>query len=197
PVILGDQFRSNNILSKMLLRPAPKDAPFMLQTDAYETLGFKYLKENKIIEALECYRIALDSSIGFTMAIRSLGKSALLNQNEINHLNIPKNLENKLISSVGRLKNKINPGAYCSWVEELRIVEQQWMKLNQKDYGSKEYIELCLKTGRYKEALSNAKSLEDEKVIEKVKLVTPEEILDIEFLKGYIAKNFPESSMFR
>jgi len=71
------------------------------------------------------------------------------------------------------------------------------MKLNQKDYGSKEYIKLCLKTGRYKEALSNAKSLEDEKLIEKVKSVTPKEILDIEFLKGYITKNFPETSRFR
>lgn len=194
PVVLGDQFRTDGVLSRMLLRPAPEDAPFMLKSNAYETLGLKYVGKGELIPALECYRIALDSRTSFTAAMASIQESALLNNREIAQMNTSTDLEKKLVREIAKSWIIYDQAAYISWVEELRTTQKNWKKLNRENYGSAEYIEACLKIGKCKEALANAEELGDEKLIMRVKRVWPKEILDIKFLKKYIDDNHPESS---
>ncbi len=196
PGILGDQFRTDAILSGMILRPAPEHAPFILETDAYETLGLRYVKEKEIIPAMECYRIALNSRTSFARAIADLQGSALLNPGELEHL-ADSPLEDKLIASAIRLRKKYSQSAYTAWVEELRTAYKQWRDLNKTAYGSREYIEACLRIGEYKEAILLAKELGDKKLIRAVRAAKPEEILDLKFLKKYIRDNFPESTIGR
>src|SRR3989338_3565018 len=81
PAVLGNKFRTNEILSRMLLRRAPETAPFMLLTDAYEELGLRYAGEGSIIPALECYRIALQSRTSFARAMGLIQGKALHDEN--------------------------------------------------------------------------------------------------------------------
>ena len=59
PVLLGDQFRTNDILSRQLFREQPVSAPFMLSNSAYTKLGIRHLEKGQITPALESYKIAL------------------------------------------------------------------------------------------------------------------------------------------
>jgi len=195
PVILGDKFRTDSTLSKMLLRPEPEDAPFMLETDAYETLGLRYVREGLLVPALECYRIALDSRTSFVGAVAEIQENVLLNPNEIRHMDVSSDLEKKLVEEIAKSDGNHDQFAYASWVEELRTARKAWSELNRNNYGSREYVEACLKIGEYKEALSNAKDLRDKKLIRRVKQAIPNEILDIKFLRKFIDDNFPESTI--
>lgn len=197
PVILGDQFRIDDILSKMLLRRAPVDAPFMLAADAYEKLGLRYVTHDELVPALECYRIALDSRTSFTAAIASMGRSALLNPNEIKHLDLSTDLERKLVENVAKSGRTYDQQAYSSWLEGLKAARKQWLGLNKTAYGSKAYVEACLPVGEYQEALLNAQELGDKTLVRSVQRARPHEILDVKFLGKYIDDNFPESSMGR
>jgi hypothetical protein len=195
PMILGERFRIDGTLSKMLLRPAPEDAPFMLETDAYETLGEKYIDKGEWNPALECYRIALESRTSFAKFMAGIQGDALLSPNEIGHLDISTKMERGLLKWAMESGMRSDPSAYIKWVNELRIAKNNWENLNRNAYGSKEYVEACLRIGEYKEALSNAKNLNDRKLTRIVKQARPKEILDIGFLKKFIDDNFPESSI--
>ena len=198
PVVLGDEFRTNDVLSRMLLRPAPKDAPFILQSDAYETLGLKYVDEENLVPALECYRIALNSRTTFAMFMARIQEAALLNQHEIDHLDVSTDLERKLVEEVVKSNGKHDQVAYNTWVEELRTAQKTWLELDgSNNYGSRKYVEACLRIGEYERAIANAESLGDENLIRRVKRVIPKEILDIKFLTKYINDNFPESTFGR
>lgn len=197
PVILGDQFRTDAVLSKMLLRPAPEDAPSMLQADAYETLGLRYVSKGELIPALECYRIALDSRTEFARLIRGLGEGALLSKDEIAHMEISTDLEKRLIRQMTASQSTHDATAYRSWVEELRAARKRWLDLNHDAYDSREYVEACLKVGEYQQALLLAEKLGDIDLIGRVRGSQPEEILAVVFLKQYIKRNFPKSSFGR
>ena len=197
PMCLGEQFRTSEILSRMLLRPAPETAPFMLQADAYEKLGERYIRENKITPALECYRIALGSKTEFTAAIARLGSSALLNPHELEHLNLSTNLEKILMKEVMKSPQDSDQAAYSNWIEDLRVAQERWLDLNHKEYGSATYVEACLSIGKYEEARTNATKLGNQSLLQKVKDFIPVEILDVQFLKKYIDDNYPESTFGR
>ncbi len=192
PVVLGDRFRTDEVLSRMLLRPAPEEGPFMLKSNAYETLGLKYVDREELIPALECYRIALDSRTSFATAIARIQGSALLNQREIAHMDTSTDLEQKLVREVAKSRRIYDRVAYTSWVEGLRTDQKQWRKSNKEKFGSPEYVEACLKIGEYEQALLIAKDLGDKKLMKKVKQTQPKEILDVKFLKKYIDDNHPE-----
>jgi len=194
PIILGERFRVDSTLSKMLLRPAPEDAPFMLKADAYETLGKKYVKNGEWTPALECYRIALDSRTSFVKIMSRIQEHALLNQNEIGHLDLSTELEKGLMKWAMESGERCEPDAYFSWAEELRSSRKNWLESNKNNFASKEYVEACLKIGEYDQALIIAKRLKDQILIEKLKQAQPKEILDVGFLKKFIDDNFPEST---
>jgi len=196
PVTLGEQFRTNSILSKMLLRSPPVGAPFMLTTTAYETLGFKYFEEGEIIPALECYRIALDSRTSFVTFIAKIQKNVLLNQNELSHLELFTPLEEMLLKESYKSKFQPNPELYAKWIKELRTARKNWFELNHNDYGSEEYVKACLKVGEYEEAIHHARKLNKKELLEEVESAMPREILDVEFLRKYVDDNHPESSLF-
>lgn len=195
PVILGEQFRTDKVLSCMLLRPQPVDAPFMLRTEAYEELGMKYVSKGKTTPALECYRIALDSTTSFTKFIGDIQSCALINENELKHMDISSELEEKLLKEIVKLNTKVNLTSYESWVEEIRSKYQKWKSFSLNDQKSREYVETSLKIGKYEEAFYSAKELGDKKLIQKVKSATPKEILDVNFLDKHIHDNFPESTI--
>lgn len=198
PVVLGDQFRTDRILSKMLLRPAPEEGPFMVMKDAYEALGNKYLEKDKVRSALECYRIAMDSATGFAGFVSGIQESALLSPQEIRKMKIFSPLESRLIEKLIK-ERQADPEKYAQWVEELRAAKKAWGGLNmdRTTYGSREYVEACLAIGEYQEALSSAKVLRDRRLMDRVRQATPREFLDVKFLSCYMDDNQPESSIGR
>ncbi|AJF62006.1 TPA: hypothetical protein HA239_00440 [Candidatus Woesearchaeota archaeon] len=197
PAVLGNKFRTNEILSRMLLRRAPETAPFMLLTDAYEELGLRYAGEGSIIPALECYRIALQSRTSFARAMGLIQGKALHDENEIDHMTLSDSLEQRLVGLVAESEKEVDYVAYNSWIEELREAQKNWWRLNRTQHGSEKYIEACLKIGEYQEALASAEVLKDSNLIRKVKKAQPPEILDLDFLKKYINDNYPDSTIGR
>ena len=200
PVLLGDQFRTHPVLSRVLLRDAPVSAPFMLKREAYELLGVKYVEEGDLIPGLECYRIMLESATDFVEAMSRIQGSALLNQREVKKLGLASDLESELMRSCRKAKMKADPQKYADWVDQLKASKKEWLRLNQnnKTYGSAKYIEACLRIGLYEQAEACARNLKKRGVIQKVRDQTPDEILDTSFLHEYISANsanFPESTI--
>ena len=195
PVLLGDRFRNDPILKTMLLRPAPVTGPFMVQADAYEILGLQYIKKGEVVPALECYRISLESRTGFARAIQQVHTSALLTKEEIDHMSIHTSLEEKIARHILISNPLSNTKGYTEWIEDLRNARKEWNKLNKDFHGSPAYIEACIRIGRYEEAHSCAKTSGDTTIARRIKRETPKEILDIPFLKQYMRKHMPESTI--
>lgn len=194
PVVLGERFRTDDILSRMLLREAPVDGPFMLQTEAYETLGLRYLREGNMIAALECYRIALDSRTSFAGSIADIQEIALLNKKEIQQMTVATDLETKLVAGMVTPNGRTDLAVYTAWVEGLRTAHKHWRELNKRAYGSREYGEACLRIGMYEEAHHVARELRSRSMAQRVRELQPKEILDLRFLRKYIEDNLPEST---
>ncbi|MBU0980145.1 MAG: hypothetical protein KJ709_05035 [Nanoarchaeota archaeon] len=193
PARIGDQFRTDGTLRKMLLREAPVQAPSMLQTDAYETLGMRYLQSGDIMPAMECYRIATASRTGFITTIGSLKGAVLLSQVERRHMKSSSRLERELMTELRTQQQPYDLDAYSAWIEQLRDASQEWKRLNRESYGSREYVEACLRIGEYEEAFYSAEDLKEPGLVKKVRRATPKEMLDLEFLNHYLQENFPES----
>lgn len=192
PTNLGNAFRTDDILKKMLLRPSPVNGPFMAQIDAYKSLGAQYLATGDITPALECYRLVLSNRIQFSTGMYIIQKNILLDANEIKHLGTSTGLEGALRPHIICADREIT--AHTLWVDELRTARKEWLDLNHNDYGSKEYVEACLRIGRYEEAHTNAKRLDDEGLVERIELARPEEILDVTRLQSMVVNNTSESS---
>jgi hypothetical protein len=132
PVLLGNEFKTDKTLSKMLLREAPEDGPFMLMQEAYTLLGKRYIKNRELMPALECYKFALDNQTGFISFISSIQKNALLNPEEISHLKLYTPFEGSLMKEIAKKKNKINLNEYYSWLDNLRSLKKEYNKLQEK-----------------------------------------------------------------
>lgn len=195
PVILGERFMTDEVLSKMIMRPEPVSAPFMLRSDAYEKLGSIYVKKGELIPALECYRIALDAATSLSLFISRLQGNALLNTNELNHLDGPTVFEGKLIKEAKKVEDVYGQAAYATWVEGIRTDQKNWRHLNHTEFGSEKYIEACMKIGKFEEARHHAEKTKNKTLIQKINDTQPEEILDLDFLNTYIDENHPDSTM--
>lgn len=198
PVLLGNEFRTNDILSKQLFRDRPVSGPMILMEDAYNTLGSRYLKEGQITPALECYKFALREQTGFISFVSAIQENALLTQEEISHLKLDSQLEKNLMQEIARKKRKeIDQDLYNAWIEKLRASYRLYLELNHKEYGTRQYFEVLLDIGDNGEASSIAENLGDKNLVMRIKLARPKEILDVKWLKKYVEENHPESSMFR
>jgi hypothetical protein len=194
PVILGEMFRTDEILSKMLLRPPPVTGPFMLQAKAYEKLGLIYVMQGELIPALECYRISLDSKMAFKKYVGDIQENALLNHKEMEFLEKPNDMEKKLVSKVLNLNLKPDRNVYNSWVEELRATKSNTTKQNGVVFNSPERVEAYMGIGEYAKALSIAEGLNLPELIIKVQTATPDEILDTKYLYKYMLDHHPQSN---
>jgi hypothetical protein len=197
PVLLGDQFRTEPGLSGMLLRPAPETGPFILQIDAYETLGKRYARQGALVQALECYRIATDTRTGLARAVADHQGLALPNEREMRRVGIASGLEKQLLEQVARSGRDHVPGAFAAWVEELRAARKIWQELNGIEYNSREHAEAGLRIGQYEEAFTIAVRLRDYNLAERIGRVRPREILDVEFLRRFIEDSHPSRSTGR
>jgi len=193
PVLIGDKFRTDKILSMQLFRNPPEHAPCMLEDTAYSELGMRYIQENRMVPALECYKIALAARTGFIGIISQMQDVALLNPVELGHMQIESPLEKALMQELVRREQHVSPEVHAEWVEQTRALYKKWKALNKSEYGSQEYIELSAKLGIWSEAICNAGKSQKRKI----KQMMPKEILDVKFLKKYIKDNFPESTIGR
>lgn len=120
PYVIGERFRKEKVLLNRVFFDAPVDAPFILKSVAYETLGLIYLNKKDLIPALDCYRIFLDSRLNFVKVMSRIQNNALLNSSEKNALKFESVLEEKLVREVLNLNVKADLEAYSYWVEALR-----------------------------------------------------------------------------
>ncbi len=136
PVILGNEFRTNDILSRQLFRDPPARGPFMLMNRAYPMLGTRYFNEEEITPALECYKFTLDAQTGFISFVSSV-QNALLTQEEISNLRLGSPLETSLINelSMNRKDLNIDIEEYARWLEGLRTLKNQRHLLNKEVYS--------------------------------------------------------------
>lgn len=236
PVLLGNEFRTDDILSKLLFRDSPVNAPFMLSREAYTLQGERYLKKKAIVPALECYKFALKQQTSFIRFISSIGDSALLTPVETSHLELGGDLETSLMKELSGSngKRRIDIEEYTRWLESLRELRTRFHTLNKRVYSlnpfhmwekedgvelgfdektkkwipirdysfsdefkdcARDYVEVCVKLGDFKEALNFARYL-GEPYEREIRTKKPREILDVKWLKKYVDKNHPETSMF-
>jgi len=81
PILIGNEFRTNEILMMQLFRDSPATSgPMMLMNTAYSLLGSKYLDDNNITPALECYKFALCERTALIGFVSSLKQNVLLNK---------------------------------------------------------------------------------------------------------------------
>ena len=198
PIIIGDEFRTNKILSRQLFREPPVDGI----GEAYDLLGTRYLKKRQITEALECYKFSLEGQIHFIDVISAVQESALLTQEEVSRLDLDSSIEKSLIQYlVKNRKEKVNLGLYSAWLDRLRagyLLEKQYNQDNNECF-KKPNLELQLELGMWGNDCNlgveyAARKLGDQNLIKRVRLTKPKEILDLKFLRKYDDDNAPTST---
>lgn len=198
PVLIGNEFRTNETLMMQLFRDPPVSGPVMLMNTAYSLLGSRYLDERELTPALECYKFALYEQTAFVSFVSSIQEAALLTPEEISHLNLESELETRLMCEIAkRRKPDVDTELYGLWVEKLRATHKYEHSLNRKEYETRQYFEALLEIGNHEQARYHAEDLGGQNLVKRVKLVKPKEILDVKWLEKYGDDNHPESSMFR
>jgi len=210
PMILGEQFRTDKILSRQLFRDPPVSGTFFNEQSAYESLGLRYAGQGKLVPALECYKFALGSKVGFISLIASIQDNVLLSPEEISRLNLDSTLEKILVrkfpASTGK---KIDLDGYSRWLDKLRTDYKLWHRLNLTERSlfpncthARQYAELELELGMWgNETICGAEydvgQMKDSELMRRVRRLRPKEILDVKWLDKYMEDNAPVSSMER
>lgn len=191
PVLLGNEFRVDGILSSQLFRRPPVPGPMTLMEEAYTTLGKRYLDGKDLTPALECYKFALEEKIGFINFISSMQENALLSLEEINHLKLETSFEKELLIAVsGQRSQEVNLEMYDVWLDRLRKgyrLEKEYNHDN-NEHCKKPDLELQLELGMWGNEIllgleHNMNKIEDPKFKKRVRLARPKEILDVRWLK--------------
>jgi hypothetical protein len=202
PVLIGDEFRLNDILNKQLFREPPVRGPMMLAERAYTLLGERYLKEKKLVSALECYKFALYEQTSFISFISAIQKNALLSPDELSHLELGTPLEKALLKSLAKQNRNVNSELYCAWIERLRAGYELECQYNRDsdECWKRSNLELQLELGMWGNDCVmgvdyHARELGDKNLMARVRISKPKEILDTKWLKKFMDDNHPESSL--
>jgi len=181
PLILADQFRTDDILSKRLFCKPPIDQDWIIAEDAYTRLGDHYLRENRVVPALECYKHALYQRADWVLMKASIQETTPLDESDLPRLEIKNDLETRLIRSLSTVT--FDQETTLEWIDELR---EKYFSYEELPYDAPERIHRALELGRYDKALIIAKERQDTKLISELQAARPREILDLKLLNKFM-----------
>ena len=135
PRILGDRFRAvGELRERAHFYGEHTSAPYLICEEAHKAVAREELRLGNLNAALDSYKNALESKIGFVGAISAIQAIAMLNPEEIQRLNIGptfEEIESRLLQGVVSQDVAFDLAQYKTFVEEARTLKRDAFHLSQ------------------------------------------------------------------